>query len=141
MFAGRPLTCWPANLKLLDLGRAPYVLYGVKYIDLVSLAVFTRRYYEVATAKRMSQSTTNYNLDLGRAPYVLYGVKYIELVSLELATACQSQTLTPRPFFFFKMACKQNLDLRCVLGPSTLGAKTHLYTPTAVPYYTNTMPL
>ena len=27
----------PVNLKLLDLGRAPYVLYGVKYIDLVSL--------------------------------------------------------------------------------------------------------
>ena len=43
---------------------------------------FTRRYYEVATAKRMSESTTHYNLDLGRAPYVLYGVKYIDLVSL-----------------------------------------------------------
>ena len=27
----------PDNLTLLDLGRAPYVLYGVKYIDLVSL--------------------------------------------------------------------------------------------------------
>ena len=27
----------PGNLKLLDLGRAPYVSYGVKYIDLVSL--------------------------------------------------------------------------------------------------------
>ena len=27
----------PVNLKLLDLGRAPYALYGVKYIDLVSL--------------------------------------------------------------------------------------------------------
>ena len=28
---------WPANLKFFDLNRAPYVLYGVKYIDLVSL--------------------------------------------------------------------------------------------------------
>ena len=27
----------PSNLKLLDLSRAPYVLYGVEYIDLVSL--------------------------------------------------------------------------------------------------------
>ena len=27
----------PANLTLLDLSRAPYVLYGVKYIGLVSL--------------------------------------------------------------------------------------------------------
>ena len=27
----------PVNLKLLDLGRAPYVSYGVKYIDPVSL--------------------------------------------------------------------------------------------------------
>ena len=26
---------WRVNLKLLDLGYAPYVLYGVKYIDLV----------------------------------------------------------------------------------------------------------
>ena len=28
---------WHGNLKLLDLGPATYVLYGVKYIDLVSL--------------------------------------------------------------------------------------------------------
>ena len=27
----------PANLNLLDLGRVPYVSYGAKYIDLVSL--------------------------------------------------------------------------------------------------------
>ena len=33
----------PVNLKLLDLIRAPYVLYGVKYIDLVSLAPFSGR--------------------------------------------------------------------------------------------------
>ena len=46
-----------------------------------------------------------------------------------LYTARQSQSLTSRPFFS-KMACKQNLDLRCVLisDPSTLGAgaKTRL---------------
>ena len=40
---------------------------------------------------------------------------------------------------FFKMACKQNLDLRCVLisDPSTLGAgaKTRLHTPKAGTYH------
>ena len=30
-------SCRLVNLKLLDLGRVPYVVYGVKYIDLVSL--------------------------------------------------------------------------------------------------------
>ena len=30
---------WGVNLKLLDLGRVPYVSYGVKYIDPVSLCV------------------------------------------------------------------------------------------------------
>ena len=30
----------------LDLSRAPYVLYGVKYIDLVSLGTFDRRYFQ-----------------------------------------------------------------------------------------------
>ena len=29
--------CRPVNLELLDLIRWPYVLYGVKYINLVSL--------------------------------------------------------------------------------------------------------
>ena len=51
----------------LDLIRAPYVLYGVKYIDPVSLQL---------------PNTSASHLDLGRAPYVLYGVKYIDLVSL-----------------------------------------------------------
>ena len=41
--------------------------------------------------------------------------------------------------FFFKMACKQNLDLRCVLisDPSTLSAraKTRPHTPKAVTYH------
>ena len=55
--------------------RAPYVVYGVKYIDPVSLM-------RPLKAGVMSQSTTNYNLDLGRAPYVVYGVKYIDPVSL-----------------------------------------------------------
>ena len=29
----------------LDLSRAPYVLYGVKYIDLVTLGAFAPRYF------------------------------------------------------------------------------------------------
>ena len=33
-----------ANLELLDLSRAPYVLYGVKYIDLVSLRTAVQRH-------------------------------------------------------------------------------------------------
>ena len=37
----------PVNLKLLDLGRAPYVLYGVKYIDLVSLEVAQARQSQI----------------------------------------------------------------------------------------------
>ena len=61
---------WPVNLKLLDLGRAPYVLYGVKYIDLVSLTPDQR--------PLISKSYT-----------------------------------TP---LFFNMACKQNLDSRCILS-------------------------
>ena len=61
----------------LDLGHAPYVLYGVEYIDLVSLAPFLR------TARQASGS----HLDLSRAPYVLYGVKYTDLVSLLSALA------------------------------------------------------
>ena len=35
--ARRTSGTWPVNLTLLDLSRAPYVLYGVEYIDLVSL--------------------------------------------------------------------------------------------------------
>ena len=48
------------------MSRAPYVLYGVKYIDLVSLGA----------------NASGAHLDLSRAPYVLYGVKCIDLVSL-----------------------------------------------------------
>ena len=60
-----------ASTSYLDLKLAPYVLYGVKYIDLVSL-----------TRKKHGASDSHH--DLGRAPYVLYGVKYIDLVSLTL---------------------------------------------------------
>ena len=74
------------------------------------------------------RSFSNYVTWVVRAPYVLYGVKYIDLVSLgkkgercknlnASPTAGHSQILTSRPFFF-KMACKQNLDLRCVLVPA-----------------------
>ena len=76
---------------------------------------------------------------LGYAPYcyVLYGVEYIDPVSLD-ATGPSISNLYIAPFFF-KMACKQNLDLRCVLisDPSTLGAgaKTRLHTPNAVTYH------
>ena len=43
------------NLKLLDLGRTPYVVYGVKYIDLVSLMT----HYEAA-AHHVVRPTSNY---------------------------------------------------------------------------------
>ena len=60
------------------MGRAPYVLYGVKYVDLVSLEV---KLYEIMGGRAVLQASDPY-LDLGRAPYGLYGVKYIDLVSL-----------------------------------------------------------
>ena len=62
-----------ASASHLDLSRAPYVLYGVKYIDLVSLGEITGCRLPLASAS---------HLDLSRAPYVLYGFKYIDLVSL-----------------------------------------------------------
>ena len=34
-----------ASRSHLDLSRAPYVVYGVKYIDLVSLGAFVPRYF------------------------------------------------------------------------------------------------
>ena len=60
----------------LDLSRAPYVLYGVKYIGLVSLAPIN---YLVSVFGN-PRAEGSY-LDLSRAPYGLYGVKYIDLVS------------------------------------------------------------
>ena len=78
-------------------------------------------------------------IDLSRAPYVLYGVKYIDLVSLSAQQNLYTILKFIPPLLFFKMACKQNLDLRCVLisDPGTLGAgaKTRLHTPKAVSYY------
>ena len=61
----------------LDLSRAPYALYGVKYIELVSLAP------RQADCDYLS-AVNDSHLDLCRAPcyYVLYAVKYIALVSL-----------------------------------------------------------
>ena len=54
----------PASDSHLDLGRASYVLYGVKYIGLVSVA-----------QKMLPASDSHF--DFGRASYVLYGVKYM----------------------------------------------------------------
>ena len=59
------LAPWPVKLNLLDLIRAPYGVYGVEYIDLVSL--------DVALASQMKKSgshlflnTVQQNLDLRR---------------------------------------------------------------------------
>ena len=152
-----------ASAPHLDLSRAPYVLYGVKYIDPVSLSPFSgvpNLFLALgAPTKHMAikliisvlglclqanRATTKRPvnlklLDLGRAPfcYGLYGVKYIDLVSPEQhGPSISTSYITP---FFDKMACKQNLDLRCVLisDPSTLGAgaKSRLHTPKAVTYH------
>ena len=56
----------------LDLNRTPYVVYGVKYIDLESLVA-------IAEPEGMSSGA---HLDFSRAPYVLYGVQYTDLASL-----------------------------------------------------------
>ena len=40
-----------ANLKLPDLSRAPYVLYGVKYIDPVSLEVDLQGQSQMLTSR------------------------------------------------------------------------------------------
>ena len=79
-----------ASDSRLGLGRAPYccVLYGVKYIDLVSLAEAP---FKVASDSHLApfpaaQTTAVWaasgsHLDVSRAPKVVYGVKYIDLVS------------------------------------------------------------
>ena len=71
----------------LDLDRAPYVLYSVKYIDLVSLAPFP-----------------------GRVPGGHHQAE--ELPHRGRGQSISNSNITP---LFFKMDCKQNLDLRCVL--------------------------
>ena len=55
---------WSVKHYLLDLSRAPYVVYGVKYIDLVSLS-------RLAGASLDTQhGISGSHLDLSRAPYV-----------------------------------------------------------------------
>ena len=56
-----------ASNEHLGLMRTPYVLYGVKYSDLVSVGLHSRSH-----------------LGLMRTPCVLYGVKYSDLVSVGL---------------------------------------------------------
>ena len=58
----------PVNLKLLHLIRAPYVSFGVKYIDLVSLAPFSGKQPPVPVHLDLSRAP--YGFDLSRAPYV-----------------------------------------------------------------------
>ena len=62
----------------LDLGRAPYALYGVKYIDLVSPVV---KLCELMRRRAVLQASDPH-LDLGRALYGLYGARYIDPVSI-----------------------------------------------------------
>ena len=81
---GNPL----ASDSHLDLFRAPYALYSVKYVDLVSLCR-SLRHIVFNTIQCMKFTphcicrpayASDSHLDLGRAPYVLYGVKFIGLV-------------------------------------------------------------
>ena len=63
-----------------DLGRAPYALYGVKYIDLVSPALFPG--HGIKPENETWRPAGACYLDLMRASYVVYGIKYVDLVSL-----------------------------------------------------------
>ena len=72
----------------LDLSRAPYVLDGIKYIDLVCpapandaggshLDLSRAPYCDIDLASLAASALkSNINHDLSRAPYALYGVKY-----------------------------------------------------------------
>ena len=97
--AGTPTTRCTIQSKAsdphLDLTRAPYCLYGVKYIDLVSLNEVVRHNEEQGSDP---------HLDLSRAPCVLYGGKYIGLVSLAALfnRPAKSQILTRRASFCSK---------------------------------------
>ena len=68
-------------VNYIDLGRAPYVLYVVNYIDL------GRAPYDLYVVNYIDLGRAPYVLyvvnyiDLGRAPYVLYVVNYIDSVS------------------------------------------------------------
>ena len=70
----------PASGSHLDLSRAPYVLYGVKYIDPATLCVFAGHGFD-STRNRVADCA-QVCLDLNRAPCIVYGVEYISLVSL-----------------------------------------------------------
>ena len=64
-----------ASMPRLDLDGATYVVYGVKYIDPVSLASFTAS--GPVTHTLLAPCS---HLDLIRAPYVWHGVEYIDPV-------------------------------------------------------------
>ena len=59
-----------------DLNRPPSVLYGVKYIDPVSLVRLS------AGTLYLGMAASASHLDLSCPPYVLYGVKYIDPLSV-----------------------------------------------------------
>ena len=54
----------PVRGSHIEFSRAPYVLYGVRYIDLVALTM----------------PASDSHLDFSRAPYGVYGGTYIDLV-------------------------------------------------------------
>ena len=98
-----------SQIATLDLGRASYVSYGVKYIGLVSL-----------TPAHASQAHIT-NLDLGRAPYVSYGVKYVGLVSLAPAHAVNLKFLRGAPFFQNGLQSKTGCGVCFDIGSQHLG--------------------
>ena len=63
-------------------------MYGVIYIDLVSLVLFCLFlfYFRVFLLRLLAslahQHVSDSYFDLSRVPYVLYGVKYVDLVPL-----------------------------------------------------------
>ena len=69
--------CW-----YRDLGYVPFVSYGVKYIDLVSLGAKYRG--------AGSPTASGPHLDLSRAPYVLYGVEYIYINNIYIINNARS---------------------------------------------------
>ena len=95
----------------LDLDRAPYVLYGAKYIGPVSLAPpphasdshldLDRAPYAVYSVKYIDPVASDSHLDLDRAPYVLYGVKYIGLVSLQSLSSDSHLDLDRAPYVVY----------------------------------------
>ena len=67
--------------------HAPYILYGVKYIDIASIVMnldLMRAPYALYGVKYIDPASIVMNLDLMRARYALYGVKYINIASIVL---------------------------------------------------------